>query len=447
MPELKDKLEEANARVTELEQEAATKWTAYEAARKEFVESDADPTDTTSDAFKKLDAAGKSHDEIADTLHNAKVAREALGKMDAKERGRGSAPGDSGGARVPDEFRDLVEAMAVGKRVTDSQEYKAAVESGIFYTSDSHKIGRVGLGKGWTREELKTLLTSGSTSAGSLVAPDRQAGIYAMPIRPLTILELITVGQTDSNLVQYIRQTLRTNAAGPQAAGAEGGAKPESAYAFELVDEAVKTIAHWVPAVKQALADAGQLRTIIDGELRNGLYQFLMDEIVSGPGTGGRLKGILEHTIAAPAPLAADSKLDRIHRGITAVRIAGQREPSAVGLHPNDWEDLRLARDDSGAAEGTGSYLMGSPLASALNLTVWGLVPAVSTAFPEGTAVVGDYAAYVLWLREGAQVLASDSHADYFTHNMVAVLAEMRAAGGLPRPDAFAEVDLDAVGA
>jgi len=50
----------------------------------------------------------------------------------------------------------------------------------------------------------------------------------------------------------------------------------------------------------------------------------------------------------------------------------------------------------------------------------------------------------VLWDRERATVSVSDSHEDFFIRNMVAILAEMRAAFGLIRPSAFIVVDLTA---
>jgi Phage capsid family len=50
---------------------------------------------------------------------------------------------------------------------------------------------------------------------------------------------------------------------------------------------------------------------------------------------------------------------------------------------------------------------------------------------------VGDWTQMVMWLREGTQVLASDSHNDYFVRNLVAILAEFRAAVGVLAPAAF----------
>ena len=39
-------------------------------------------------------------------------------------------------------------------------------------------------------------------------------------------------------------------------------------------------------------------------------------------------------------------------------------------------------------------------------------------------------------------ILLSDSHENYFTRNMIAILAEMRAAFGVTRPSAFCRVAL-----
>jgi HK97 family phage major capsid protein len=59
---------------------------------------------------------------------------------------------------------------------------------------------------------------------------------------------------------------------------------------------------------------------------------------------------------------------------------------------------------------------------------------------PDDTALVGDFTKAVLWLREGAQVLATDSHSDFFVKNLVALLAELRAALGVLLPSAFCKV-------
>jgi HK97 family phage major capsid protein len=62
---------------------------------------------------------------------------------------------------------------------------------------------------------------------------------------------------------------------------------------FQVVTETVKTIAEWVPATKRGLADASQLRGLIDQELRDDLAETEEDQIVNGSGSGENLRGIL----------------------------------------------------------------------------------------------------------------------------------------------------------
>jgi hypothetical protein len=51
---------------------------------------------------------------------------------------------------------------------------------------------------------------------------------------------------------------------------------------------------------------------------------------------------------------------------------------------------------------------------------------------------------YVVWDREAASISVSNSHANFFIRNLVALLAEMRAAGGLLKADAICRIDLTA---
>jgi hypothetical protein len=67
------------------------------------------------------------------------------------------------------------------------------------------------------------------------------------------------------------------------------------------------------------------------------------------------------------------------------------------------------------------------------------LIPSVAIA--QGTALVGDFSIGAqLLIREGVQVLLSDSDQDDFIRNRVTMLAEMRAALPVFRPAAFATV-------
>jgi HK97 family phage major capsid protein len=64
-----------------------------------------------------------------------------------------------------------------------------------------------------------------------------------------------------------------------------------------------------------------------------------------------------------------------------------------------------------------------------------------SEAITAGTALVGDFSKAVLWDREQASVTMTDSHADFFIRNLVAILAEERVAFAVTRPKAFVAAD------
>jgi HK97 family phage major capsid protein len=110
------------------------------------------------------------------------------------------------------------------------------------------------------------------TSAGAFIDADR-VGYVPQPRRPRRILDLITTGQTGSDQVKFARQTTFTNVAAEtaEATATSVGTKPEATIAFEVVTADVKTIAHWVPATRRSLSDAGQLRTLIESQLAYGL--------------------------------------------------------------------------------------------------------------------------------------------------------------------------------
>ncbi len=292
----------------------------------------------------------------------------------------------------------------------------------------------------------KDLITGASdTSAGALVYSDQTSIIVPYGRRPLTLMDIITVGTTDSDTVEYVRVTAETNNAAPVAeatsAGGSSGVKPESAMTLERVTEPVKTLAHWIPATKRALSDAGQLRTLIDNFLRNGLMEEFEDQAITGSGVGENFTGL--DTVSGTQDQAWDTNiLVTTRKARTKVRTVGRATPTAYLLHPTDWETIQLTRDDSGGA-GTGGFLFGGP-AGLQAPTLWGLPVVECEAVPQGWGWVGDFRQMVYWSREQGSIQVSDSHSDFFIRNLVAILAEQRAAFGILKPSAFVEMDLTA---
>ncbi len=293
--------------------------------------------------------------------------------------------------------------------------------------------------------EFKTLLTGASDTSGGAFVQTDYTGIYEpLGRRPLTLLDLVSRRTTTSDTVEFVRQTAKVTQAVPVAeanvttySGATGqveGEKPEGAMAFEKVTATVKTIAVWVPATKRALSDASQLRGLIDQELRDDLNEDLEDEIAAGDGSGEHFTGLLETSGVLEQTWDTDI-LTTIRKARTTLAVTGRSRPTAIVVHPNDAETLDLLKDEmdryyfAGPAEGGAQR-------------VWRVPVVESEAITEGTGLMGDFRKAVIWDREQASISVSDSHSDFFIRNMVAILAEMRAAFGVIRPSAFCTVAL-----
>jgi HK97 family phage major capsid protein len=287
----------------------------------------------------------------------------------------------------------------------------------------------------------KALLTGASdTSGGAFVFNDVQAGLTPLGRRPLRIRDVVTQGQTSSDTVEFVRVTTETNNTAPvaEATSTSGGVgvKPESDLAFEKVTTPVKTIAHWIAATNRALSDAGQLRTLIDEFLRYGLEEELEDQMMTGDGTGENFTGI--SNISGTQSQSWDTDiLTTLRKAKTKVRLVGRMMPTAYLLHPNDWQTIDLLQDNEARYYFGGPAREGTP-------TLWGLPVVESEAVPEGFGYVGDFRQCVLWDREDANIMVSNSHSDFFVKNLVAILAELRAAFGCFKPNAIVEADLTA---
>ena len=305
---------------------------------------------------------------------------------------------------------------------------------------------------------VKALFTgASSTSAGAFVVNERTDIVEMLGRKPLTIRNLVSNRRTTSDTVEFVQETSHTNAAAVVAeatssaaptavAGASGavtftnaaggGYKPEGAWAFAVQTAVVKTIAEWVPVTKRALADVAQLEGLINDELRADIAEEEEDQILNGDGSGENFTGITA-TSGIQTQAWATDLFTTIRKGITKARTVGRVNPTALVLNPADAERVDLAKGDDGV------YYYGGPQTLGAR-TIWGVPVVESESQAEGVGLLGDFSKAVIWDREQTTVTMTDSHADFFIRNLVAILAEERLAFGVTRPTAFVSLDLTA---
>jgi HK97 family phage major capsid protein len=293
---------------------------------------------------------------------------------------------------------------------------------------------------------IKTLVTSNTTGAGiytnttggALVQP-QYLPMVALPFRPTKLRDVVTVIQADSPVMNYPKVTGYTNAAVEvaEATNTSTGTKPESALALALGTSIASTIAHWMPITRQALADAPQLRDLINQFLLNGLTQRLEDEMISGNGTPPNMQGIHGTSGLSTQAFVSDN-LTTLRKSLTKARIAPIFvEPSAYLMNPVDAEGLDLATDNEAR------FYMGGP-ATSNNGRLWNKPIIESHAVPAGTVYTGDFSTAVLADLLAAQMFIFDQHSTWAVQNILAILAELRAHFFLLRPAAIVEVTLGA---
>lgn len=387
------------------------------------------------EAFTKLDEVGKVYDGFRDEIATLEAKRDRLLATIGDAAAAAPAPEPNGQKTVP---------VSAGARFVESDVYGALLKSGTLRSKDS-PLGSTELVEILSRKEFKdllvgrkTLVTSGATSGGAFVPEDRIPGLFAdLPRMAPTVLDLLDISETDLDVVEYVEQTSRTNAAAETAeAGATGdasGAAPESAAAYAVKTANVRDLTHFMPSTKRVLANTPQLSGLLDAELRDGISDRLATQVISGNGTAPNLRGIINTTGILSQALGTDSRSDAIHKGITQVRKE-LYEPTDLVLQPDDAEQLFLEKDANG------NYIYGPPSAP-FRSTVWGLRIVVTTHITVGTGLLGAFRrGATLWLREGVSVSASDSHSDFFIRRMVALLAVMQVAFAAHRPKAFAQI-------
>ncbi|MET0332557.1 MAG: phage major capsid protein [Dyella sp.] len=368
--------------------------------------------DEVSEKLKKIGEEQTNHGKVQEsTKGELQELAEKSAKMYARlhELEQRAAQPAGNGKRLQEK--------SAGHMLIDNTEFKEWAEKGIRGAKGISPI-----------VELKNI-TSVTGSGGPGIWSDRLAGVVQDPLRPVSVRQLLGSGTTSSNLIEWVRELLFTNGAAP---APEGTLKAQSDLTFERVDVPVRTIAHWMKATKQVLADFPQLRSIIDGRLTQGLALVEDAQLLAGDGTGENLLGLVPQATAYAAPFAVTNPniADTIRLAILQV-WQSYYPADGIVLNPQAWAQLQLTKDSQDR------YLFGNPGAPNAPM-LWGLPVAQSFALGTDEFLVGNFKlAATVFDREQAGVYVSTEDQDNFVKNMVTVLCEERLALAVSRPKAF----------
>lgn len=317
-------------------------------------------------------------------------------------------------------------------------EGKEVNASSRFGRSPNVSLKDVGLGDLSFKDTL--VMTVPGSAGGSLVRRDYGPWPIELPLRTPSIRDVITILQTGSNLIEYVRVNSLTRAAKivPEATSLTDDAalKPKAAMSLEVVQTGVKTIAVIMNATRNILADVPQLQSMMTAFMRTDIDLALEEEIITGPGGANHFTG-LENTPNLTAQPFDTDMLTTTRKARTKAAIVGRARSTGFLLNSYDWESLDLTKD----AENR--YYFGGPLAMGQKM-LWGLPVIESEVIPQGTGYTGDLKQLVVWDRQDPSVYITDSNRDHFERNIIDILYEGRWAFGVLRPPAVVKIDLHA---
>lgn len=379
--------------------------------------------------LKSLDAVGAKIDEIdADGKASVKAVKEEMKKLGeeqvkfARELAALQQASADGAAESDNRVK------SIGEKFTESANYKAFSANTRDVRGARHIVS--------TKSDSPTVSTvSPAISRNTIAAPYQLAGIWGAPEQQLIVENLIPHIPVSTSAVEYLKHTGFTNNAGVVA---EGAAKAESTFEFDLATANVVTIAHWTKITEQLAADAPAVTAYINAKMLYGLQLKVDNQIISGTGTSTQLGGFLksgnhtDYSSAVTVPTGANL-MDFALLIKTKLDTLGY-PPKVLLLNPEDWAGLALLKDAQKR------YLLGGP-AGVTTKSLWGLPVETSASVPSGKYIMADFALGSTIYDRQEVALEIDREGDDFRKNLLTIRVERRLGLGVEDAAAIAGGD------
>lgn len=389
--------------------------TAISDAEKLRVRLDQEPDFRTEDNVAKFDDAVstvKSTQKQFGDIKTLDNADKFLNEPEGEPKSRGFAPG----YQTP---------KSAGQALIESDDFKALAEMSKSQRGRFSKSIEV---PGMIPSQAKATFTE---ATATLTGYQRPPGIYELGQQMPMIADLFAQGETNQPTIRYQQEDTYTNAADSVA---EGAAIPEATFDTSEVDAAVRKIGARGRVSSEIFDDFPQVRDYVQNRLVFMTRQAIDTQVYGGSGTPPDIDGILNVSGIQTTALATTA-VEAIHNAITKIRSVAFFEPDAMVLHPNDWEAIRLSKDDNN------NYYGGGPFGSLEQNRLWGVPVVVTALATENTGLVGAFrlGAQVFY-RDGIEVEMANQNEDDFNKDLISIRVTQRLALPVYRPLAFCTV-------
>ena len=314
---------------------------------------------------------------------------------------------------------------------------KLGEDDGIKALADGRSRSAVVKMSGSLDVMTKSTIVGDVAGAGEVlfdIPAQRAPGMANDPRPRLSLLDVLPRLRVTSNTFEFMRLNGYANGADYQVT--EGDLKAEASLPTDIATANIATIAAWIGASKQVVADAPALQQFVRNLLSYGVRRKLETEVIAGVGGAGKISGLTDtgnftaFTAAAGASLA-----DSVGKAQSSLQAAGWN-PNVVVVNPADWDVARQSKGTDGHYT-AGSWRDPAPPA------IWGLPVVTNAGITAGNMLVMDTSQVLLLDRQEVTVELGYAEDD-FIRNKLRILAELRAGLAVLSPGAVLYGDFSA---
>jgi HK97 family phage major capsid protein len=277
------------------------------------------------------------------------------------------------------------------------------------------------------RKLVGNFTSAGSLSGNYFVTPQVVPGVILQPYEEVHMRNILPVGQTNSNVIRYVRDMGGEGAPGMVA---EGAAKPQMDRDLQIFDANVRKIATYMRVPEEMMDDIPYLQSFLTQIGTEEVMLVEDEQILYGDGNGQNLSGLAENSTAfsgAGLGLGGGSNptpnhFDVLRAGRTQARLL-KRRPTVALVNPADYYKMESTKDS------TGNYMLlggGNGINPGRNVS--GLTIIDHTEVEPDDFFIIDPRAAQIFDRTGLSIRFYDQDQDNAIKNLITIVIEKRIA-------------------
>ena len=266
------------------------------------------------------------------------------------------------------------------------------------------------------------MLISTNVSGGNVPVEQRLAGLNAIPSRTVRLLDIVSRGTAESNVISWVYQANKDGAAGGTS---EGALKNQIDFDLVVASESVKKRTAFIKISEEMLGDIAFMEAEINNELMRELLKDVENQVYQGDGTGNNLNGILTTAAAFAAGTFAGTvdnanEADVLTVAANQIKIGEFDAPNYIMMNPSDVTILKLIKTST-----TDKRYIDRLVMIAGQMSLDGIPIIETTLVAAGTYLIGAFDLATVY-DKGSMSIEVGRDSDDFTKNLVTVLAEWR---------------------